>query len=160
MVLTDLLPLVFLLQVPAALPLMETQAVAALVRSLVLVVNSPEAFGSFESLTSLSVLSPLSWGHGWLLVGFYEARELSAQLGLQQRMLHAQLEGREVLTPQLPPVCEQRQTKQVRRFAAFLKVPVAPPSLWAFLPVHQSSLPCLSEAVHRVLSVLANSVPW
>lgn len=57
--------LAFLLRVPAALLLMETQVVAALVRSLVLALNSPQAVGYF----SMSVLSPLSWGHQWLPSG-------------------------------------------------------------------------------------------
>lgn len=87
MVLTDLLPLVFLLQVPAALPLMETKVVAALVRSLVLVPNSPQAFGSFKSLTSLCLFFHHYHGD---MVGFYDTCELNAQLGLQQRTLHAQ----------------------------------------------------------------------
>lgn len=41
---------------------MGTQVVAALVRSLVLALNSPQVVGHL----SMSVLSPLSWGHQWL----------------------------------------------------------------------------------------------
>lgn len=64
---------------------METQVVAALVRSLVLALNSPQSVGYFSMF-----FHHYPGDISGYLVGFYEVCKLSAQLGFQQRMLLAQ----------------------------------------------------------------------
>lgn len=60
----------------AEVPLMETQAVAAVAKSLALALNSPQPLGSFRSLTSQCVfLHRYRGDNGGCLVGFCEVCE-------------------------------------------------------------------------------------